>query len=538
MKKVSLILTISGVGLWAWSITQASLRFGFYGSISSYPVTYFVALGLVALSSFILWGRDRSDGRLLCLQLILFITMLKVTPLILGSNPLFAEHVYRDFANGEYIAQFGHLNPADPALWYHNWPGAYLLQAVFIKLCGASNPDVFAYGGEYLISLLILAPLFAIMKHTISQVNLRWAACWIFATGYCFFALYYNPQGIAFFILLTLIAFLSSTPMWSKTRDSIGTSIGVLILLIGLSITHLLTSIYAFFALVTFEIINKRREFTLALFAGATIALWTSYGAINQIALSLPGFMQRAFDIERWFAILQSSAASPEAQASIVATSLIKMGFVGFFGLLGITGLLLSLRSKNGINRLMAALLIAAGLTLLPTFYDKTGGVERAYLFGMIAACYFSVELLKHTPSRIIVCLLMMCCIPVRIIAYDGYLGITQYLPKGEVSYYHFLHDYTTPAVVTGGTPFLFPGYENMTLQNIVWQGDSMEVPGDNAMLPQMVHIGATDEVNYRLGADYYDPELVASTQSMLQDSADFSLIYANPALELYFHED
>src|SRR4030067_133963 len=86
--RLSLGLTIAAVAAWALSTVQSRFTIGFYGLIHSYPISYFVSLGLLTIASSVLWIARESHPRLLCLQLCLFIVMIWLTPILIGANPV------------------------------------------------------------------------------------------------------------------------------------------------------------------------------------------------------------------------------------------------------------------------------------------------------------------------------------------------------------------------------------------------------------------------------------------------------------------
>jgi hypothetical protein len=87
-KQLSILLTVVALALWAVSITRANLVLDDWGLIHSLPVTYFVALGLLTVAAGILWLSKESHNFLMGLQLVFFIGVLWLTPLLLGTRDM------------------------------------------------------------------------------------------------------------------------------------------------------------------------------------------------------------------------------------------------------------------------------------------------------------------------------------------------------------------------------------------------------------------------------------------------------------------
>ena len=88
VKQMSILLTIIALALWCYSITAAKLNIGFYGLIHSFPISFFIALGILTIASAILWTSKKNHQKLLFFQLLFLITALWVTPALIGSPPI------------------------------------------------------------------------------------------------------------------------------------------------------------------------------------------------------------------------------------------------------------------------------------------------------------------------------------------------------------------------------------------------------------------------------------------------------------------
>jgi hypothetical protein len=532
--QLSLFLTILAVALWACSLTQARLTFGFHGIIHSYPFTYFIALGLLSVASFILWTSREDHCGLLCLQLCLFITFLWLTPILIGGNPIWADHVYREFGEGEYISQIGHLNPSDSNLWYHNWPYTYIIQSTFINFFPMINPDFIAKFGEYLMHLVLMLPLYAFFGNVIGKPNVRWAACFIFFLGDWSSELYFNPQGFSFFSMLVLLTLLVNPGFFKSGYSNLGYKIIYIILIFSLTTTHLLTSIFVLFCLIAILLFQKNKSFNLLFVAAVFLLAWTMLGATNMAERSLNTFFERALQIERLFTFY-SRDPSLHVTASSIAAANIQLSVMAIVASIGIIGYLVSLRSRESSDNTVLFMIIAALFTLVFVFYDRVAGPIRTYIFALAPIAYYGVKLIKYKITRIVLYLLIMILIPMHIMAQYGDNSIYQYRADSEVASWHFIHDNAVPGYIIGGTDTFRYGYIRQYLRYVEWRDEKI-VLGSNK--PQYIHIGQVDYSFYEHNIIFYNPQLVEETKYRLENSQYYSLVYSNPDVSLYCYQE
>src|SRR4030042_176447 len=272
-KRISIILTAISLLLWSLSIIHAELNIGFYGLIHSLPVIFFIAVCILTIASFILWNSPQNHSTLLCFQLCWLIVMLWLTPVLIGSNSVFMDTTYSFyFCYVDYIHLFDHL---DPALWYHNWPGMCLFQSIFEDITGINNLDLIAFCGTFLMQFLVLIPLYLFFKHTIGRSNYRWAALWIFYLGNWIGQIYVSPQGMAFFLLMLLIAVLIKAGLVKEGNITVAERLGVLLLMAALVVTHILTSIAGFLSIAALWITRKTNLINIVIIAIVFIVAWT-----------------------------------------------------------------------------------------------------------------------------------------------------------------------------------------------------------------------------------------------------------------------
>ncbi len=538
--RLSLFLTAAAVVLWAVSMVQSMFIIGFYGLIDSFPVIYFVSLGLLAIASLMLWTAGESRPRILCLQLCLFILMVFLPPLLIGANPVSTWWTYGIlYPNSDYIVQTGHFNTNLTfdvySLWtMQNWPGAFFFEAILMKITGANTADFMALYSPVVMQFLILPPLYIFFKNTISPPNHRWAACWLFFLANWTAQLYLCPQAIGMLLLITLLALLSQTASWQKETASAGQQFSIILILIGISVTHMLTSIVAFLSIIALGFAKLVKGFNLTILAGVVVAFWTIYGAASQLELSLPGYIERAFRLDLIFHF-SALSASETASPSLLGVAYGRYIFTALVALIGILGFLFSRKYRDNADRTVLSLLGPAFLILFSMLY----GAEfwaRVFLFSLIPVAYFGVKMLRSKLGATILSLLVMAALPLSIISHYGFAA-TDYEPPAERAYWHFMTQNSIVGDVFGGTRIYYPDYtySRYYLDEADWEEEKLVFPIPSGCVVQYVHAGTTDEAVYEFSLNDYSA--VTEMQNRLEISPYYSLIYANPSAQLYFQQ-
>jgi len=534
-RRLSIVLTTIAVALWSCSLTQAKLNIGFYGLIHSFPVTFLLALALLTIASAILWVSRENHGKLLCLQLCFLITALWLGPILLGSNPVFASIGYRDYPLADYIIRHGYINTALALFLY--WPGNWVMQAALTEITGREVLGIITTIGPFLMQFLILLPLYLLLKNAISNANYRWAAAWIFYLANWTGQIYVGAQGIGLFLLLTLLALLTKPGLREKAAE-IGDRLAALLVIAGIVVIHLLTSLAAFASVALLWITGPRRATakTLILIAAVFIAAWTVYVAAIRPEWShqlIQSVLERAFRLDLIFQVhfIEHAGASP----SHAAVDWVRVSFSALFTLTAITGVIMSLKFKDKADRAILALTAVPIIVLLSGLYGWEL-LMRAYLFALVPIGYFSVKLLNHKASAVILCLLLLTAIPLNIIAHYGNAAI-DYIPRGEVAYWHFVKDNISGGYLTGGPDdFMgFDGCTNVDFNQLHWEDDMLVGEALKSDEPHYVNIGKYDQSMYEFL--YNDSQFIPETQTRLESSAHYNLIYVNPGLSSYMKE-
>ncbi|MFC1915774.1 hypothetical protein ACFLW4_03675, partial [Chloroflexota bacterium] len=275
VKQISILLTIIALILWAYSITQVKLNIGFYGLIHSFPISFFIALGILTIASVILWTSKERHQMLLFLQLLILIVSLWLLPLLIGSRP-FPGDAYRNLDLINAVVEGNHIFYD----WYLFWPGAFILFPMVVKL-GAVDLQSIMNMSAFFVQLLFLLPLYVFLRNLLGEnhINYCWGGLWIFSLANWVGEGYFSAQGTAYFLLLVLLALVTTPSFWERKSKSFALLFLIVITFATISITHLLTSLSALCILVVLCVVKRSKR--LALIVAVCLLLMISWDIIG-----------------------------------------------------------------------------------------------------------------------------------------------------------------------------------------------------------------------------------------------------------------
>ncbi|MDY6892251.1 MAG: hypothetical protein SVO26_00845, partial [Chloroflexota bacterium] len=485
-RQASVLLTIVALLLWSYSITQAEFEIGFYGLIHSFPVTYFVALGILTIASAILWVSKENHARLLFLQLCILITSIWLAPVMVGGAHHTGYTPYSDLGFIEYITREGHFNQEE--VWQHNWPTAWSFWAITLQTVGISIDDFanFVIWLPFIWQFLIFFPLFIFFRNTIrnGKYNYCWAGIWLFYLGEWFSLFNTGAQGFGVFIVVSILAMLSRTSFWEHGVGAVEHRISSTTLFACSAITHLLGSLVGLATIAAIDVTKRLKVSYTTVMAAVFIAAWSIYGAWAYFQGSLPDLIEAAFriDIATEVGVSGTVVSGSESHQAVAISRIV---FCVFFLAMAVVGGFLGWRSKerSSTDTMVLAITIGYGIT---AFVVAAGyGVElyqRFFLFLLPAMAYFIVKLLYFRATAIILCILLVFALPWSFISQYGNQKI-DYLTPAYLTGADFFHSNTTNGHVTGHSPIgRMQNYENYTtwhtFERLRWE-DNRLVYGD-----------------------------------------------------------
>ena len=298
-ERLSILLTIVAVLLWIHSILYARFEIGRFGLIHGLPVTFFIAMALLTIASAILWVSREKHSKLLLVQLLILVSALWLIPEVTGGSPPFMNHAYSNLGLTNYIALEGHLSNE---LWYLAWPGAHVLFAMMTLSGGINFEPVLGLFPLFLVVASLL-PLYLLLRNVLGgeRINYCWAGLWIFCLGSWTGQAYFGPQGVAFFLLLMVLAVITLPSLWEKGAPRLALLVAVGLLAVAIVPTHLLTSLALVLMLIACSV--ARRSQRLIPIIGLCLVLivgWdvTGGGAISEV---LPAAWSPAMETPKWY---------------------------------------------------------------------------------------------------------------------------------------------------------------------------------------------------------------------------------------------
>jgi hypothetical protein len=444
-KQLSILLTVVALALWAVSITRANLVLDDWGLIHSLPVTYFVALGLLTVAAGILWLSKESHNFLMGLQLVFFIGVLWLTPLLLGTTLMPTRYEFGYYSNTQYIINFGYLNVVTQ--WLHSWPGCSLFGAGFVEIMGFKNADMMLIWAPLVIEYLMVLPFYLFFRTTMGRSNYIWAAIWMFFLFNHVGQLYFGNQTMTFFLLFIILALLLKY-VAHKEPISVKHNVVMLLLFGCIAMTHLLTALACLFILVVIWVYRKYNLSTMfALFIVFAIG-WTIFFATGYFVSWTPIEFKSLFRIDLLFqhnVVTLSSTGS--LQHRMVAV--IRVLFTVLMGVISFVGVLLSRKFKNDYDLIVIA--VGAGMLIMTFFCFYSGEMlSRTFFFILPILAYFAVKLFRTKITAVILVVLLLVLSPLSIISLHGDQP-TDNITASQRSYWQFISQYTTQGYFTGG---------------------------------------------------------------------------------------
>lgn len=453
-RQLSILLTIIALVLWSYSLTQAKLNIGFYGLISSFHVTFFVALGILFVAlGFSILSREKTTS-LLLLHIAILVTSLWLVPVLLEGTPR-VRYGYKFFGFAEYVLDNGYLDPV--VVFYHSWPGFSLLVAETVSISGISSPLTLMTLYPFLTQISLLLPLYLLLKYSVGLGDKR---VWLFVVIFYLISWtgqdYFSSQSVGFFLFLLLIALLAKIRNAGLTPSQ-NWSFRLLISIVFtmLVITHYLTSLIVLAIALLWSIIehvlNKRSDYNLALVFGVILIAWTIYGATIQFERNLPRMVETAIRFD--LVTVTSIADRLQGSSAHIAVVQTRMAFSVLWSVLAIGGLLLSARSQKwrlSKTDTMFMTVVFGSYVSIP--FISYGGevVIRTFLLLSISIAVFSHYISR---TRYGVCLLipvLILSIPLHMIAHYGN-EVEDYVSPAELAGNDFFYWTTTGGYIVGG---------------------------------------------------------------------------------------
>ncbi len=422
-RRVSMLLTIVALVLWSGSVAASRLQIGFWGLVGSFPVTFYISLGVLTLASAVLWTSREGHGRLLFLQLCFLVVSIWLAPLMVGGAQPFLSDAYGDMGYVEFITRLGSYSQR--AVWQHNWPAAWVFWAMGIKMSGASMDGLVRLIDwvPFLWQCLLFPPVFLFFRNTIGRANPNypWAAMWLFYLGFWFETQNTGAQAFGVFLVFSLLAVLTMARFWQPGASAVSQRLVAIIIYGASAVAHLLGSGVAVAVTATRFVSRRVKYLNLLILAVLFVGAWSIYGAAVYFDWSLSDFVTKALRLDEAAqkGVLNPLTGSPAHSA----VAQVRVIFSGLFVLMAALGGLIAWRLKDNRRADITVLAIAAGCGIAAA---GVGGsylhelFQRVFVFLLPVMAYFGVKLLQRRAAAAVLYLLLLVAIPLCFVAKYG----------------------------------------------------------------------------------------------------------------------
>lgn len=325
-----LVATSLSIGLYTASIKHINLRdMTDIGLVSVLPWPIYISFVFLCIGFFLALRQTTLREPLLFVQVILLIIMLYGVTLPVEEAPRF-NVTWRHAGLVDYVQRNEAIYPSSDA--YLNWPGFFILSAFVADVAGLKSIlDIAAYASVF-NNLIYMGALMMIFRSSTENRRIAWLAIWLFYIANWTAQDYFSPQGLNYFLYLTILAIILcwfrgnpskrllktlarprflrflSTAVPSKaqisavtTDQSLALSVCLLILVAFSVSSHQLTPFAVLFCVTSLTIFqfNSFRSFPVII--GMLIAVWMVFIAAAFLKGNLTSMLQDIGHIEEAF---------------------------------------------------------------------------------------------------------------------------------------------------------------------------------------------------------------------------------------------
>ena len=191
--------------LWIVSLVRIDVdAIGSLGLLSAFPITMFVALGVLTVSMARAVHR-REANVVLAAHVVLFLVVVHGTPAALYETLRYA-WAWKHLGLVDSLARHHVVDPHVKNLnAYQSWPGFFAAATAWLAGSGATSWTGAAQWAPLFFELLDALALFAVLDALEADRRVVWTGVWLFALGNWIGQDYFSPQAFAFFLYLVVI---------------------------------------------------------------------------------------------------------------------------------------------------------------------------------------------------------------------------------------------------------------------------------------------------------------------------------------------
>jgi hypothetical protein len=547
VRQISIIFTLIALILWSFAITQASFNIGEYGLIQGFPAIYFVALALLTIASSIIWFSKENHSVLIVIQLFFLVASLWLAPLMVGGVQRYFALAFGHLGWTEYIIRTGSINPE--LLWYHSWPGNFILQAAALLVTGSNidNFENFLPWLPIIWQFLLFFPVYIFFKNTLGKhhPNYCWAGMWIFYLGNYVGLQNNGPQPFGVFCAFTILAFFSNSDIWKSKVIDFRYRFSTIVIFVAVAVVHMLGS-FITIAISAGLYLSKRISSFYPILVGILfIIIWSMYGATNFFNQSLTSKILNALRLDTAF---QQGTNTFFGGSELYATvNTIKIIFSLILIGISFLGGFLAYRIKTNEYDDFTALSAASGGAVVAIFVGAGYHEElftRFFLYFLPFLAYFGTKLLSYKPTAVFLVIILMIGLPLSFISQHGG-QIADNIPAGYLSASRIFTDHTDSGWVDSAGPVgQNKNRENYHFRSVPYE----QIAWDGQLLTKkyLLHSIEDNPPNYitlsefdQAVESYYGnkQDIINNTRVSLDVTIDCNLVFASKDMILYVDE-
>lgn len=370
-------LLVIGVALWIAGVISADLAISDLGIIGSFPAVFWLGNTLLLLSYVGIVYSERQHPALLILIFALLTISLWLVPHILGASKGIEMHSWGK--TGLFTApllESGHLEPR--AIFYHNWPGIPVILVAIRSVTGVQFQSGFIAVHPFAplaVQMMLAVVAFTLFRALWGPGERRyiWMSLLAFLAANWFFQNYPSPQASALTMFLLVVWAMIKHAVAPPTRRGTAYVGMVILLMVGIVVTHLPTSLILIGSLLAIYIgfaLTRKTDSLLSIslvgIAIVMVATWNIQWSFAWASNRLPGFLEAAFDFQEFFTIsLLDRTNTGAPQATIAKYRIMYSVLWSAFGLIGTAMAIRDWRdpARNGGLLVLAA--VAVGVMLV-----------------------------------------------------------------------------------------------------------------------------------------------------------------------------
>jgi len=390
------------------------------GLLTKLPITFWIGLSCLGV---LLYVSRRSERRTVIVAALISFYLFGVPMLIRENKAEFLMLSYRNSYQGVLLLSEGHLALGNlPRTWdFRNWPGFYYFTA-FLSSSTSLPATVLADYFPLLTIALLGVFTYSILRLQLNTLHSSLGALW-FIGSFWMSQHYFSPQSFAYVIYFAIVLLLAK--LFFTKKKSIAFPLSIIFLFTATVASHLLTSFMILAGVVAiytlYKILNIFKLLKIKIHPFYSIATCLSLASIlfSYQLLVIPLSFSSIIELLSQEFSRRETHLSAISQARIVGSTSFLLELVGTY----------SITIVNVVIAIFAILTTALGLLFKKkgTKYDlfciawiivagifgasvKYGGeaIERAFMFMLLPACYFSIKFLSKKPRILILVLVIL----------------------------------------------------------------------------------------------------------------------------------